>query len=75
MSVIYLKHEMHGNKVAIDEVEAAADEKRGWKRVKTPVTPMDPVQMAKDEAASMVVWERQQKEEREQRSQQGRRSR
>ncbi len=30
MSVIYLKHEVHGTKVAIAESEAEADAKNGW---------------------------------------------
>jgi hypothetical protein len=32
MAVIYLKHDVHGTKVAIAEDEAVADEKHGWKR-------------------------------------------
>ena len=32
MSAIYLKHSVHGNKVAIAEEEAKADEKNGWER-------------------------------------------
>lgn len=32
MAVIYLRHEVHGTKVAIAEEEAQADEKKGWKR-------------------------------------------
>lgn len=30
--VIYLKHELHGTKVACSEAEAKADESKGWKR-------------------------------------------
>jgi hypothetical protein len=30
--VIYLKHPKHGTKVAICDMEAAADEKNGWTR-------------------------------------------
>ena len=30
--VIYMRHPVHGNKVAIAEAEAEADEKNGWKR-------------------------------------------
>jgi hypothetical protein len=30
--VIYLRHPTHGNKVAILEAEAEADEKNGWER-------------------------------------------
>jgi hypothetical protein len=37
--VIYLRHPVHGNKVAIAESEAIADEKNGWVRytLDTPV--------------------------------------
>jgi hypothetical protein len=30
--VIYLRHPVHGTKVAIAEAEAEADEKKGWER-------------------------------------------
>jgi hypothetical protein len=30
--VIYLRHPVHGTKVAISEVEAEADEMNGWSR-------------------------------------------
>jgi hypothetical protein len=30
--VIYLRHPVHGNKVAIAEAEAESDEKNGWER-------------------------------------------
>jgi hypothetical protein len=30
--VIYMRHPLHGNKVAIAEAEAEADEKNGWER-------------------------------------------
>jgi hypothetical protein len=30
--VIYLRHDRHGTKVAISELEAKQDEKNGWKR-------------------------------------------
>jgi hypothetical protein len=32
MPVIYMKHELHGAKVANMEAEAVADEKNGWVR-------------------------------------------
>ena len=32
MPVIYMKHEIHGAKVANMEAEAVADEKNGWVR-------------------------------------------
>lgn len=39
MPVIYMKHEIHGAKVANMEAEAVADEKNGWVRytLDTPV--------------------------------------
>lgn len=40
MSVIYMKHETHGNKVATSEDEAKADEARGWERYKLEKTPV-----------------------------------
>jgi hypothetical protein len=30
--VIYMRHPVHGNKVAIAEAEAVYDEKNGWER-------------------------------------------
>ena len=36
MSVIYMRHERHGNKVAISEMEAVADESNGWERYSVP---------------------------------------
>tara|TARA_R110000868_G_scaffold83095_1_gene234772 strand:+ start:50 stop:220 length:171 start_codon:yes stop_codon:yes gene_type:complete len=30
--VIYMRHPIHGNKIAIAEAEAEADEKNGWER-------------------------------------------
>ena len=32
MATIYLKHPQHGNKIAIAEAEAEAEEKIGWER-------------------------------------------
>jgi hypothetical protein len=32
MPVIYLKHPVHGHKVATMDMEAEADEKNGWER-------------------------------------------
>lgn len=32
MSVIYMRHDIHGTKVACSEPEAVADEAKGWKR-------------------------------------------
>ena len=39
MSVIYLKHKTHGNKVATSEDEAKADEARGWERYEVEKAP------------------------------------
>ena len=43
--VIYMRHPIHGNKVAIAEAEAEADELNGWKRydVGALLTPSEPV--------------------------------
>ena len=38
---IYLKHERHGSKVAISDLEATDDEKNGWVRY-NPDTPEEP---------------------------------
>ncbi len=69
MAVIYLKHPVHGAKVAIGEEEALADEKKGWtrydvgalltpKNVDNSLTPA-PVSAAPREAP---VWESKQEE-------------
>jgi len=42
---IYLKHSIHGAKVAISDLEAEADEKNGWVRY-NPDTPSDPEEAA-----------------------------
>lgn len=31
--VIYLQHPIHGNKVAVSDIEANYDEKHGWERI------------------------------------------
>lgn len=45
MPVIYLKHPVHGRKIAIAEEEAKNDEKNGWKRfsIETPEAIVEPV--------------------------------
>jgi hypothetical protein len=45
MSVIYMKHEVHGAKVATMELEAIADEANGWVRytLDTPVEEVAPI--------------------------------
>lgn len=40
--VIYLKHAVHGTKVAVAEEEAKADEKNGWKRYELDSVPLKP---------------------------------
>ena len=45
MAVIYLKHPVHGAKVAISDFEADYDEKFGWERY-NPDTPSAPVEEA-----------------------------
>lgn len=41
--VIYLKHPIHGTKVATQEAEALYDESKGWKRYELPVAVIPPV--------------------------------
>jgi hypothetical protein len=43
--VIYMRHPVHGTKVAIAEAEADADEKNGWERYDAGalLTPSEPV--------------------------------
>jgi hypothetical protein len=45
MAVIYMKHEVHGAKVATMELEAIADEANGWVRytLDTPVEEVAPI--------------------------------
>ena len=45
MAVIYMKHEIHGAKVATMEAEAVADEANGWVRY-THDTPAETVEVA-----------------------------
>ena len=45
MPVIYMKHEIHGAKVANMEAEAVADEKNGWVRY-THDTPSETIEEA-----------------------------
>ncbi len=39
MPIIYLKHPVHGNKVAIADLEAELDEQNGWTRYTLGVDP------------------------------------
>ena len=50
--VIYLKHPVHGRKVATMDIEAEVDEKNGWIRY-NPDTPLD-----SEEAANSLVVKR-----------------
>lgn len=53
--MIYLKHPLHGSKIAIAETEAEYDEKNGWVRY-NPLTPSDPAtEFAPVEDAAPVV--------------------
>ena len=40
--IIYMKHPIHGRKVAIAEEEAVADEKNGWLRYEVPALFLPP---------------------------------
>lgn len=62
MPVIYMKHPMHGTKVAICENEAAYDEKNGWMRynVGTLLTPIEAapvVEYVEDVQELRELWE------------------
>lgn len=50
MPIIYLKHFIHGTKIATMEAEAVADEQNGWTRY-NPATPSAP----EEEAAPVNV--------------------
>jgi hypothetical protein len=45
--VIYMKHPKHGNKVALCDAEAKADEKNGWERYQLGVL-LTPVEVVPD---------------------------
>lgn len=53
MAVIYLKHPIHGHKVACSDLEAEHDENHGWERytIDTPVIEESVVEEAQVEAA------------------------
>lgn len=51
MSVIYLRHDKHGTKVASWELEAKEDEKKGWVRF----TPGSTVTVASSSETTAVV--------------------
>lgn len=53
--MIYLKHELHGSKIAICEQEAEYDEQNGWVRYNSS-TPSDPaIEIAPVEDAAPVA--------------------
>ena len=53
MAVIYLKHPVHGHKVACSDIEADHDENHGWERytVDTPIIQKFVVEETEVEAA------------------------
>jgi len=53
MAVIYLKHPVHGHKVACSDIEADYDESHGWERytIDTPVIEETVVEETQVEAA------------------------
>ena len=59
MSVIYMKHEVHGAKVATMELEAIADEANGWVRytLDTPVKEVAPVNVLEVKRRKKVITE------------------
>ena len=61
MAAIYLKHEIHGTKVACSDMEAEYDEKNGWVRYNTDTqpTPVEaaPVSDAKSIEELREMWE------------------
>jgi hypothetical protein len=59
MPIIYLKHPVHGHKVAIMDEEAEFDEQNGWERynVTTPAPKAEVVAVADEPVAEMVAEE------------------
>lgn len=59
MAVIYMKHDIHGAKVAIMELEAVADEANGWVRytLDTPVEEVAPVNVLEVKRRRKVATE------------------
>ena len=59
MAVIYMKHDIHGAKVATMELEAVADEANGWVRytLDTPVEEVAPVNVLEVKRRRKVVTE------------------
>lgn len=59
MPVIYMKHPVHGAKVATMEAEAVADEQNGWVRytLDTPVEEVAPVNVLEVKRRRKVATE------------------
>jgi hypothetical protein len=59
MAVIYMKHEVHGAKVATMELEAVADEANGWVRytLDTPEEEVAPVNVLEVKRRRKAVTE------------------
>lgn len=59
MAVIYMKHDIHGAKVATMELEAVADEANGWVRytLDTPVEEVAPVNVLEVKRRRKVATE------------------
>jgi hypothetical protein len=57
MAVIYLKHPVHGHKVACSDMEADFDEQNGWERynVDTPVLAAEVVEAAVEEPVAIEL--------------------
>jgi hypothetical protein len=60
MGVIYMKHEVHGAKVATMELEAIADEENGWVRytLDTPseeVAPINVLEVKRRKKSAEVI--------------------
>lgn len=56
MPIIYLKHPIHGNKVASMESEAENDEQNGWIRY-TLDTPTETVEVVEEKVEEPIVEE------------------
>jgi len=56
MAVIYLKHSVHGHKVACSDIEADYDETHGWERY-TLSEPLVEVEETVEEAAAVNTLE------------------
>lgn len=56
---IYLKHPIHGTKVACSNMEAEYDEQNGWRRynVDTPAPKAEVVEVAEEPVAEIVAEE------------------